>query len=100
MLAQSNKSRQLFEMMETLYTGGFHEESPIIFVSTLSLYNIECFLFLSSCGDVLECVNMRSNICSVNGIKALRIIPPKQTVNKVPMPIGPFKIIAAIKKKR
>ncbi|CAM2140679.1 hypothetical protein PT2222_120269 [Paraburkholderia tropica] len=38
MLAQSNKSRQLFEMMATLYTGGFHEESPIIFVSTLSLY--------------------------------------------------------------
>ncbi|BDG78821.1 hypothetical protein BSF_05500 [Bacillus subtilis] len=28
MLAQSSKSRQLFEMMATLYTDGFHEESP------------------------------------------------------------------------
>lgn len=37
MLAQSNKSRQLLNDGHTVY-GWIHEESPIIFVSTLSLY--------------------------------------------------------------
>lgn len=37
MLAQSNKSRQLFEMMATLYAGDFIEESPI-----LSLWSRNC----------------------------------------------------------
>lgn len=95
MLDQSSKSRQLFEMMFTRYTGGISLRNSLSFINY-----IECFLFISSFGDVLECVNMRSNICSVNGIKELRIIPPKQTVNKVPTPTGPFKMIAAIKNKR
>jgi hypothetical protein len=56
--------------------------------------------YLSKFVDVLEFIHTGSNTFLVNDIKKFSIRPLKQTINKVPTPIGPLKIKAISKNVR